>query len=41
MGLTAEQVGRVFRDIDGKRRFARYLHAAPVLMEKVVVDDPE
>ncbi len=41
MGLTAEQVGRVFRDIDGKRRFARYLHAAPVLVEDVVVADPE
>src|SRR5215831_1038818 len=36
MGLTAEQVGRVFRDIDGKRRFARYLHAAPVLLDPIV-----
>jgi NAD+ synthase len=35
MGLTAEQVGRVFRDIEGKRRFARYLHAAPALVEPV------
>jgi hypothetical protein len=25
----------VFRDIDGKRRFARYLHAPPVLLEPV------
>ena len=30
VGLTAEQVGRVFRDIEGKRRMARYLHARAV-----------
>jgi NAD+ synthase len=35
MGLTAEQVERVFRDIEGKRRVAHYLHAAPVLTEAV------
>jgi NAD+ synthase len=35
VGLTAAQVERVFRDIEGKRRVARYLHAAPVLTEDV------
>lgn len=34
-GLTIEQVGRVFGDIDAKRKATRYLHAAPVLMEPV------
>ena len=29
LGLTAEQVERVYRDIDGKRRFAHYLHLEP------------
>ena len=33
MGLAPEQVDRVFRDIDAKRRVAAYLHAAPVLVE--------
>ena len=28
--LSAEQVERVYRDIEGKRAFARYLHAAPL-----------
>jgi NAD+ synthase len=32
LGLTAEQVERVFRDIEGKRKFAAYLHAAPVTL---------
>lgn len=31
IGLTAEQVERVYRDIDQKRRTTRYLHAKPVL----------
>jgi NAD+ synthase len=31
VGLTAEQVERVYRDIDQKRRTTRYLHAKPVL----------
>jgi NAD+ synthase len=35
LGLTAEQVERVFRDIEGKRRVAYYLHAVPVLTEPV------
>jgi NAD+ synthase len=30
-GLKPEQVERVFRDIDSKRRSTRYLHARPVL----------
>lgn len=34
-GLTAEQVERVFRDIEQKRRTTAYLHAAPVLVEPV------
>ena len=33
LGLTTDQVERVFRDIGSKRRVARYLHAAPVLVE--------
>jgi len=40
LGLTAEQVERVYKDIDQKRRTTRYLHARPMLVEKVteVVD---
>jgi NAD+ synthase len=34
-GLTAEQVERVFRDIEAKRRVAQYLHAPPVLIEEL------
>jgi NAD+ synthase len=34
-GLTAEQVERVYRDIDAKRAATRYLHASPVLVEPV------
>jgi len=33
VGLTAEQVERVYRDIESKRRAAAYLHAQPVLVE--------
>jgi NAD+ synthase len=33
IGLNSEQVERVFRDIEGKRRVASYLHAAPVLTQ--------
>lgn len=35
VGLTADQVRAVWRDIDAKRRATRYLHAPPLL-----VDDP-
>jgi NAD+ synthase len=31
LGLTAEQVQRVYRDIEAKRRVARYLHHVPLL----------
>jgi len=34
-GLTAEQVERVYNDIDSKRSTTRYLHASPVLIENV------
>jgi len=33
--LTAEQVERVYRDIDQKRSTTRYMHAAPVLIEPI------
>jgi NAD+ synthase len=35
VGLTPEQVERVYRDIDQKRRTTRYLHARPLLVEPV------
>jgi NAD+ synthase len=35
VGLTAEQVERVFKDIEAKRRTTRYLHARPLLVEPV------
>jgi NAD+ synthase len=35
IGLTAEQVERVFRDIDQKRRSTRYLHLPPRLAREV------
>lgn len=34
-GLTAEQVERVYKDIDQKRRTTRYLHARPRLVEPI------
>ncbi|MHB1010522.1 MAG: hypothetical protein ACYC1E_15110 [Propionibacteriaceae bacterium] len=34
-GLTDEQVGRVLRDIEQKRRTRAYLHRSPVLVEDV------
>jgi len=30
--LTPEQVGRVYRDIQSKRRAAEYLHASPLTL---------
>jgi NAD+ synthase len=33
LGITPEQVVRVYRDIDAKRRAAQYLHARPLLVE--------
>ncbi len=35
-GLTAQQVERVYRDIEQKRRTTRYLHARPRLVESVL-----
>ena len=35
IGLSAEQVERVFRDIDAKRRVANYLHSAASLVQTV------
>jgi NAD+ synthase len=35
MGLKPEHIERVFRDIEGKRRVAHYLHSSPVLMEEI------
>jgi NAD+ synthase len=35
IGLTADQVERIYRDIDQKRRTTRYLHARPLLVESV------
>ena len=32
VGLTKEQVEKVYKDIDSKRRMAKYLHAAPILV---------
>lgn len=34
-GLTVEQIDRVWRDIEAKRRATRYLHTAPLLIEAV------
>jgi NAD+ synthase len=33
VGITEEQVLRVFRDIEAKRRATRYLHQPPQLVE--------
>ncbi len=33
LGLAAEQVERVYRDIEAKRRVTRYLHQAPLLVD--------
>jgi NAD+ synthase len=34
-GLTAEQVERVYRDIEQKRRTTRYLHSRPLVVEAI------
>jgi len=36
VGLTAEQVQRVYDDLDAKRRATRYLHQPPLLVEPVL-----
>jgi NAD+ synthase len=35
LGFSAEQVERVYQDIDQKRRATAYLHAEPILLEPV------
>ena len=39
-GLTVEQVGRAFADIDQKRMTTRYLHLGPQLVEGVPLSSP-
>lgn len=34
-GMTAEQVERIYHDIDAKRNATRYLHTPPLLVDKV------
>lgn len=36
IGLSTEQVERVYKDIDAKRRVTKYLHLPPLLVEEVV-----
>ena len=36
LGLSAQQIERVFRDIDSKRRASRYLHLEPQLVAEVI-----
>jgi NAD+ synthase len=38
-GLTPEQVLRVYKDIEAKRRATQSLHAAPLLVEKIQMVD--
>ena len=35
MDFTAEQISRVYDDIDQKRRTTAYLHASPLLLDPV------
>jgi NAD+ synthase len=35
LGLSADQVQRVYRDIEQKRRATRYLHAPPLLVDEI------
>jgi NAD+ synthase len=39
LDLTEDQVKRVYRDIDGKRRVTDYLRAEPVLVEAIAAHD--
>jgi NAD+ synthase len=41
LGLTEAQVARVYRDIEAKRRAARYLHAPPVLVGDSKEHEPQ
>ncbi len=38
VGIDAEQVERVYHMIESKRKVARYLHAAPLLVEEIDID---
>jgi NAD+ synthase len=40
VGLEAEQVERVYRDIEAKRRATRYLHMPPLLVERIAEVSP-
>lgn len=40
VGLTPEQVERVYVDIDRKRRTTRYLHSEPLLIDEVLPQEP-
>lgn len=40
VGLSAEQVARVWRDIASKRRATNYLHCPPLLVAPVLAHDP-
>src|SRR3712207_1218877 len=40
LGLTAEQVERIYRDIAQKRATTRYLHLPPLLVESLGVGGP-
>ncbi|HVY49728.1 MAG TPA: NAD(+) synthase, partial [Minicystis sp.] len=35
MGLRADQVERVYKDIDAKRRATKYLHARPLFVAPI------
>jgi NAD+ synthase len=37
LGLTSEQVERVYKDIESKRRVAHYLHSKPLLVQELEV----
>jgi NAD+ synthase len=41
VGLSADGVGRVFDDIDQKRRTTRYLHLSPQLVSEVPLAEHE
>ena len=42
IGLTAEQVARVYGQIEAKRKVARYLHSVPILIhEEAAAAPPE
>jgi NAD+ synthase len=40
LGITGDQVQRVYDDIDQKRRTTAYLHAAPILLDRLPALEP-